>query len=179
VLTAHGQHDAAYLIATQTDEPGWGYWTDVAGFTALGEHWPADTRSRNHHMFGSIVQWFYEDLAGMRPLGAGYGRIEFRPGIPSEGLDRVSASYESVRGTIATAWRRTAAGLEIDVTVPPTATGIVYIPAADPDAVTEAGDGARVPASEAAGVRFTGGEGDRAVFEVGSGSYQFRIPRPH
>ena len=31
-----------YAVATQTTEPSWGYWTDVAGFTALGEHWPAD-----------------------------------------------------------------------------------------------------------------------------------------
>ena len=178
VLTAHGQHDAAYLVATETDEPGWGYWTDMAGFTALGEHWPADTRSRNHHMFGAIVEWFYEDLAGMRPLEAGYRRIEFRPEIPSQGLDRVAASHESVRGTVASAWRRTADGLEIDVTVPPTATGLVYVPAADPAAVTEAGGGTPVPASEAEGVRFTGREGDRVVLEVGSGRYQFRIARP-
>ncbi len=119
----------AYAVATQTTEPSWGYWTDVAGFTALGEHWPATTRSRNHHFFGAIVQWLYEDLAGMRPLAPGYASIEFRPEIPRAGLDRVSASYESVRGTVATSWRRTAAGLELDVTVPANATGRVYVPA--------------------------------------------------
>ena len=118
VLTATGHHDVAFALATQTTEPSWGYWTDDAGFTALGEHWPADTRSRNHHFFGAIVQWLYEDLAGIRPARAGYGRIEFKPQIPASGLDRVSASYESVRGTIATSWRRTASGLELDVTVP-------------------------------------------------------------
>ena len=85
VLTATGHHDVAYAVATQTTEPSWGYWTDVAGFTALGEHWPATTRSRNHHFFGAIVQWFYEDLAGMRPLAPGYETIEFKPEIPRTG----------------------------------------------------------------------------------------------
>ena len=76
-------------MATQTTEPSWGYWTDVAGFTALGEHWPADTRSRNHHFFGAIVEWLYEDLAGIRPLEPGYRTIEFKPEIPTTGSTRV------------------------------------------------------------------------------------------
>jgi alpha-L-rhamnosidase len=176
VLTATGHHDAALTVATQTDEPSWGYWTDVAGFTALGEQWPANTRSRNHHFFGAIVQWFYEDLAGIRPLEAGYRRIEFRPQIPEAGLDAVSASYESVRGTIATRWRRTAAGLELDVTVPANATGRVAVPARHAKDVTEIGSGRAVIAERAPSVTFVGVDGERVVYEVGSGSYQFKAP---
>ncbi len=175
VLTETGHHDAAYVVATQTTEPSWGYWTDVAGFTALGEHWPATTRSRNHHFFGAIVQWLYEDLAGFRPLAPGYGRIEFKPEIPRNGLDRVQASYESVRGTVATRWQRTAAGLELDVTVPANATGRVYVPASRPEAVTEVGGGRSVAASESASVKLVGVEGDRVVYDIGSGHYQFRV----
>jgi alpha-L-rhamnosidase len=175
VLTATGHHDAAFTVATQTDEPSWGYWTDTVGFTALGESWPADTRSRNHHFFGAIVQWLYEDLAGFRPLEPGYRAIEFRPEIPASGLDHVSASYESVRGTVATAWRRTATGLELDVTVPPNATGRVYLPASSAGSVTEIGSGPAVPAAEAPSVSLVGEEGDRIVFGVGSGRYRFRV----
>ena len=175
VLSAAGHHDVAYGVATQTAEPSWGYWTDVAGFTALGEHWPASTRSRNHHMFGSVVQWFYEDLAGMRPLAPGYKVIEFRPEIPSGGLDRASAVYESVRGTSATSWRRTTGGLELDVTVPANATGRVYVPARSAQAVTEVGGGAATLAERAESVRLAGVEGGRVVYEVGSGVYQFRV----
>jgi len=175
VLTATGHHDVAFTVATQTDEPSWGYWTDTLGFTALGESWPADTRSRNHHFFGAIVQWLYEDLAGFRPLEPGYRSIEFRPEVPASGLDHVSASYESVRGTVSTAWRRTPAGLELDVTVPPNATGRVYVPAPSAGSVTETGSGRAVPASEAPSVSLVGEEGDRIVYEVGSGRYQFRV----
>jgi alpha-L-rhamnosidase len=179
VLTATGHHEAAFRVATQTSEPSWGYWTDVAGFTALGEHWPATTRSRNHHFFGAIVEWFYEDLAGIRPLAPGYAQIEFRPRLPAAGLQRVKASYESVRGLVACSWRRTDAGLELDVTVPPNATGRVHVPAPRPEAVTETGGG-RVAADEARAVRLVGVEEGAVVYEVGSGRYQFRVatPRP-
>jgi alpha-L-rhamnosidase len=175
VLTATGQHDLAVRLAMQTSEPGWGYWTDVAKFTALGEHWTADTRSRNHHFFGAIVQWFYEDLAGIRALEPGFKTIEFKPQIPASGLDQASASYESVRGTVAARWQRTAKGLELDITVPANAKGRIYIPATDAKAITETGSGKAVPADKVRFIKFTGIEGNRIVYEVGSGHYQFRV----
>ncbi len=175
VLTATGHHAVAYTVATQTTEPSWGYWTDVAKFTALGEHWTADTRSRNHHFFGAIVQWFYEDLAGLRPLEPGFRKIEFKPEIPTTGLERVSASYESIRGRVAIAWKRTATGMELEVTVPANATGRVYVPASNSQAVTEAGKGRAVIADKADSVKFIGVEGNRIVYEIGSGRYQFRV----
>jgi alpha-L-rhamnosidase len=175
VLTEAGYHDVAYTVASQTTEPSWGFWTDVAKFTALGEHWPADTRSRNHHFFGAVVQWFYEDLAGVRPLVPGFRVIEFKPEIPTAGLDTVAASYESVRGTVATRWQRTATALELDVTVPPNATGRVHVPAPNPQAVTEIDGGKPVAADRAAFVKLLGVERGRVVYEVGSGRYQFRV----
>jgi alpha-L-rhamnosidase len=166
VLSAAGHHEAAFTVATQIDEPSWGYWTDIAGFTALGEHWPASTRSRNHHFFGAIVEWFYEDLAGIRPLLPGYRKIEFRPHVPDAGLDSVKASFESVVGTIASSWRRTAAGMELDVTVPPNATGRVLVPAPAAAAVH-----AEPPLAP------LGAEDGRVIYDVGSGRYRFRVAR--
>jgi alpha-L-rhamnosidase len=177
VLTATGHHDVAVRVATQTTEPSWGYWTDTAKFTALGEHWPADTRSRNHHFFGAIVQWFYEDLAGIRALEPGFKKIEFKPQIPTSGLDKISASYESVRGTVASRWQRTANGLEIDITVPANAMGRVYLPATDVKAVTETTGGKAVQADKAKSIKLMGIEGNYVVYEVGSGRYQFRVAK--
>lgn len=177
VLTAAGRADAALIVATQTDEPSWGYWTDVLGFTSLGEDWTAGTRSRNHHMFGAIVQWLYEDYAGVRPLAPGYGTIEFRPGAAKDDPGPVSASLESVRGRVATRWRRTDAGFELDVTVPPTATAVVHVPAPEGHGVTEIGSGLPTAADRAPGVVARGRAGDRLVFEVGSGDYRFRVAR--
>src|SRR4029078_950659 len=88
----------------------------------------ADTRSRNHHFFGAIVQWFYEDLAGLRPLAPGYARIDINRQMPP-GVDAVKATYESVRGQIVSAWRKPADGVEVDVIVPPNARGRIHLPA--------------------------------------------------
>jgi Bacterial alpha-L-rhamnosidase C-terminal domain len=127
-----------------------------AKFTGLGEQWPASTRSRNHHFFGAIVQWFHEGLAGIQALEPGYHKIEFKPEIPTTGLESVSASYESICGRVAIRWNRVATGLEVDVTVPPNATELVYVPASNPQAATEAGKGKAVIADRAESVKLIG-----------------------
>jgi alpha-L-rhamnosidase len=167
VLLAAGHADVAFGVATQTDYPSYGYWFGL-GWTALGEFWEDSSRSRSHHFFGGIVQSFYEDLAGIRPVEPGYRKIEFKPAIPA-GLDHVSATYDSVRGKVAAAWRKTPSGLQLDLTVPPNATADVHVPAVRPDLVTESGR----PAGEAEGVRFQRTVGGYAVYTVGSGEYHF------
>jgi alpha-L-rhamnosidase len=172
VLIEGGYADVALTLATQTDYPSYGYWFSL-GWTSLGEFWEATSRSRSHHFFGAIVQSFYEDLAGIRAVEPGYARIAFKPATPA-GLDRVAATYDSTRGRVALAWRRTPSGLELDVTVPPNATAEVHVPATGPDMVTEGGR----PAGEAEGVRFERSLGGYAVYSVGSGAYRFaaRVP---
>jgi alpha-L-rhamnosidase len=174
VLTSAGRVDVAFTAATATDYPSWGYWVDELKWTALGEHWEATTRSRNHHFFGTIVQWMHEALGGVRPLAPGFRRIAFEPAMPA-GLGRVATTYDSVRGRVASAWRRTPEGLELAITVPPTATGVVHVPAASPDLVIERGGGRAVRADAAEGVRLLRVESGRVVYEVGSGAYTFRV----
>ncbi|HEX7981815.1 MAG TPA: alpha-L-rhamnosidase C-terminal domain-containing protein, partial [Gemmatimonadaceae bacterium] len=175
VLTEAGFGDAAFTVATQTDYPSYGFWADSLGWTSLGENWEASSRSRNHHMFGSIAQWFYEGLAGIRPAAPGYEKIVVRPLVPT-GLDSVSASIETVRGLVASRWRRSGEGLELDVIVPATSTARIYVPAVNAAAVREIGSG-DVAAERATGVKLVGVEGERVVYDVGSGRYQFRIAR--
>ena len=167
VLLQAGEADVAFKVATQTDYPSYGYWLSL-GWTSLGEFWENTSRSRSHHFFGSIVQSFYEDLAGIRPLEPGFRKIEVKPQIPA-GLDHVSATYDSVRGKVAAAWRQTPSGLELDVTVPPSATADVHVPASNPALVREGG----VAADKADGVRFQKMVDGRAVYAVGSGEYHF------
>jgi alpha-L-rhamnosidase len=87
----------------------------------------------------------------------------------------VSASYDSVRGTIAASWQRSPTGLKLDVTVPAGAVGTVYVPAPSARVVSEVGAGRAIAAASAAGVRYVGVEGGRVVYEIGSGRYQFRV----
>ena len=162
VLSDAGYTDVAYAAVTQTDYPSWGYWIEQLGWTGLGEYFEATSRSRNHHFFGTPVQWMYEHLAGIRSLEPGYAKIEIRPEIPTD-LDHVSASIRTVRGAVSVDWRKGPDGLALDVTVPPTATALVYLPTASPQQVAvEAG-------------RFIGVESGRVAYEVGSGTYRFRV----
>jgi len=174
VLTDAGYVDVAHGVVTQTDYPSWGYWIEELGWTALGEYFEATSRSRNHHFFGTPVQWMYESLAGIRSLEPGYEKIVFKPEIPGD-LDYLSASVETVRGRVAAEWRATPNGLEVDVTVPPTAVGVVHLPASSPEQIAEIGTGTVVPADRADGVTLVGIEAGRVVLEVGSGTYRFRV----
>ena len=116
-------------------------------------------------MYGTGTQWLYENLAGIQPMEPGYKRIAYRPTVPT-GLGHAEASYDSVRGKIAASWTKSGSALTLDVTVPPNATGLVYVPASDPAAVA---------VSDARYAMFVRKEGTRLVYMVDSGSYRFTV----
>jgi alpha-L-rhamnosidase len=128
LLTANGEVDLAYRVATARTYPGYGHWIEQ-GATSLYEHWGADSRSRNHHFFGHIDQWFVEDLAGLSPVAPGYARVRVRP-VPPQALGHAYASIDTVRGRVATSWRRRDDGYELRVELPPGVTGDIYLPRA-------------------------------------------------
>lgn len=160
-----GAADATYTVASQSTDPSYGYWISL-GWTSLGEYWEKSSRTRSHHMFGGVTQWFYEHLAGMRPLEPGYRRIAFNPTVPA-GLEHAEASYDSVRGRIASSWRKSGSVPTLDVTVPANATGMVYLPATDP---------ASVKLSDPGRAKFVARQGARLAYQVDSGSYRFTMP---
>ncbi len=116
--------------------------------------------------------WMYEYLAGIRPDAAnpGFAHTVIRPYLVN-GLSFVKASHRSMYGVIRSEWRKVGDRLELDVTVPGNATATVYVPAREATGVTESGRAA----STAEGVSFRRMEGGAAVFDVGSGSYRFRV----
>ena len=70
VLTATGHADEAWAIATQVTFPSWGFWR-ANGATSLWEHWKLASRSRGHYFLGTVDDWLFEDVAGLRPLAPG------------------------------------------------------------------------------------------------------------
>jgi len=161
----------AYDIANQPDFPGWG-WMLANGATTLWEHWAGsdNTFSNNHPMFGSISQWFFNCLGGIRPAAdaVGFDRILIAP-QPVGDLQWVKATYQSVRGPVTSEWKKDGGQFELHVMVPFGATATVFVPAREAARVTEGGK----PASQAEGVSFLRLERGAAVFAVGGGSYDF------
>ena len=171
VLLENGRADVAYRIASQKDLPSWGWWIEQ-GATTLWEEWNGGG-SRNHIMFGDISAWFYKALAGINldPAAPAFRHIIIKPNVVGD-LTSAKASYDSVRGRIVSDWRIDKDGFRLAVTIPANTTATVYLPAIDPSKITEG----KQPAASAEGVKFLRVEDDRALFEVGSGTYEFRFP---
>ncbi len=170
-LAEGGRSDVIFAMNNQSDKPGYGYQLE-RGATSLTEAWNARSAvSQNHFMLGQIIEWFYGDLAGITcdPAAPGFKRIIVRP-QPVGDLTWVNASYDSIRGRIASEWKRQAGRFTLKVTIPANASAIVYVPCRPDGQVTENGR----PAEDASGVLRHRREGDRMMYEVGSGVYTFQ-----
>ena len=65
VLTEHGHADLAQRLATQTKYPSWGYMIEN-GATSMWEHWALEARSRGHYFLGTVDDWYFHHVAGIR-----------------------------------------------------------------------------------------------------------------
>ena len=183
-LSEHGQTDTAYRLLMQDAFPSW-LFSVKHGATTIWERWDGWTpdkgfqdkgmNSFNHYSLGSCGRWLYERVAGVaqEPGTVGFGHVQVAPLIGG-GLTHAAATYDSVRGPVASAWRLDGGQLTLDVTVPANATATVRVPTSAPDQVRESDR----PAAEAAGVRPVGTAADAATFAVGSGTYHFTAPAP-
>jgi hypothetical protein len=176
-LADGGRSDVIYAMNNQSDRPGYGYQLKM-GATALCECWDAHRdNSQNQFMLGHIMEWFYHDLAGIRPdpEAPGFQRFVIRPRVVGD-LTEVKGGYDSIRGRIVSEWRRDGRRLTLHVVVPPNTTATVCVPAApgDGSSVTEGGR----PAAEAPAMKFLKVDGPYAVYQVGSGDYRFGSSLP-
>ena len=180
VLTATGHNDVAYKLLFNDTFPSWGF-SIKHGATTIWERWDGWTpehgfqdpgmNSFNHYSLGSVGQWLYQDVAGIDtdPDHPGFKHILLHP-QPGPGLTSATASYESIHGTIRSAWKAQNGEFLWTVTVPANTTATAWIPARSVAGIMEGGK----PATQSAGARFVRMDGNAAMFELGSGTYQFR-----
>lgn len=134
-LTANGYGDVAYLIATNTAYPSWGYMVGH-GATTVWELWNGDTanpamNSGNHVMLlGDLLAWCFQDLAGIRNAegSAGYSRLDMKPDFSIQELDSVSSSYKTPHGTVVSRWKKDLERLLWTVTLPQGVTADCHLP---------------------------------------------------
>ena len=89
-LTDNGYCDLAFEIAKAKTYPSYGDWIEK-GATTMWEMWNG-VDSHNHHMFASIIDWFFSSLAGIRPCA---DKLQIKPCFP-KGLDNVKASHNGI-----------------------------------------------------------------------------------
>lgn len=159
-LSAQGHSEVAHAIATQRTYPSWGYWFDN-GADTMWEMWPLDSRSRDHYFQGTVVQWLYENVAGLRPGDAGYRTFTVRPDGRT-GVNWARTSVRTVRGEASAAWSVVDGSTRLSVRVPVGSTAEVYVPAASRSAVKAPG-----------GAEFVRVEPGFVVYEVAHGGWEF------
>ena len=183
-LQKAGHPELAYKLVLNRTYPSW-LQQVIWGSTTMWERWDGwrpdkgfqdpGMNSFNHYWLGCVSEWLFTQAAGMDTDGPGYKRITFRPEILNQDMELkwVKASYQSLRGKIASAWKLEDNRFELNITVPGNCTATVFVPAKAAADVTESGKSA----AQAEGVKFLRQEGGLAVFEIGSGQYAFQSRR--
>ena len=133
-LTKVGRPDVAYVLATQTTKPSWGYMV-TKGATSIWERWDTDTGDRrmNSEMLlmlaGNLNAWFYQTLAGINvvPEEPGFKKILIKP-QPLGDLTWVKASHDCPYGRIESNWNQDGQRFTLNVVIPPNTTATVVMP---------------------------------------------------
>ncbi|HET7538016.1 MAG TPA: family 78 glycoside hydrolase catalytic domain, partial [Candidatus Didemnitutus sp.] len=183
VLTEIGRADLAYRVLLQTSYPGW-LFTVKNGATTIWERWDSWTpeegfnkdgmNSFNHYAYGSVVGWFYSDIAGLQPLPEAPGWKKFRIApVPGGGLTNATASVDTPYGRASSAWKREGDRMRLAVTIPSNTSAEVVFPTHRPETIIATGPGPAHPiATESAAA-------GRPRLSLPSGQYEFTfVPDP-
>ena len=132
MLTKYGYVEDAMRMVTHTKAPSWGYWVETMGYTTLPETWTLSPEFRdaslNHVFMGDVSAWMMNQLAGINYDTAepGFRHIRFTPHFV-KGLDWAKGEYHSVRGRIASTWKRDGNTVMLTVTVPADCSAEVWL----------------------------------------------------
>ncbi len=174
-LTSVGHTDVAYKILTQTTRPSWGYMISKGG-TSIWERWDRDTRDPGMNgqsqtiLAGYLGAWMYQTLGGINydETQPGFKNIIMHP-EPVGDLTWVKSSFKSLYGLIGSDWNYKNGTFNWKVSVPANTTATVYIPTNNVASVKEKNRAVK----ELTNIKYVGMEKDAAVYEIGSGSYEF------
>lgn len=173
-LCAIGRPDLAYELLHQEDYPSWNY-SILHGATTIWERWDGWTPERgfqsaamnsfNHYSLGSIGDWLYGYVGGIRQAddSVAWHKVVIQP-IPGGRLKWAEARQETPRGLITTAWRCLEDTFNLDVTLPPGCEAVVRVPTTDAHSVRH--DGEPVPGPRVSAPHYV-------EVSIGSGHHNF------
>lgn len=182
-LSDHGYNEEAYRLLQQTSYPSWLY-SVKNGATTIWERLNSYTveegfggnnsmNSFNHYSFGAVGAWMYAYSLGIQrdEQNPGFKHFILQPTPdPTGEMTWAKGQYDSMYGRIESAWSVEAGTFTYKATVPANTTATVYIPTINSNTVMESGQ----TAAQAKGVKFVEVKNGKAIYELGSGSYEFR-----
>lgn len=164
-----GLEKEAYVMATKKDFPSWFDMIFNGGNSVMKENWKGGL-VQMPSLAGPIGYWFYNSLAGIKSLAPGFKKIAIRPDF-TQNLSWVSASYQSIQGTIISKWKREKMSLQLHVEIPANTTALVYLPTTNPDAILESNK--KIKGRHDMYIKAI--TNNETVVSVGSGSYSFVV----
>lgn len=138
VLSEYGYVDTAYRLLMQDTAPSWNAMF-VHGGTTITEGWntyvEADdgsyiiNGSLNHCGLGSVGEWFYTDILGIKSdeMSPAFKHFVLEP-KPGGSLTYASGYYESMYGTIESSWNAEEDGIVFQFTIPANTSATVTLP---------------------------------------------------
>ncbi len=173
-----GRNDVAYVLATHTQYPGWGYMA-ANGATTIWELWNGNTadpamNSGNHVMLlGDFLPFCYQHLAGIRSAAPGFKKLAMKPAFDLEEVEYIKASHITPYGEVISHWTQSATSYNWDIMLPPNCSAEVWLPNENEKQITESGKGLR----KAEGVTILRKEKGYTLCNIESGNYRFHIEK--
>ncbi len=107
-LSEYVSPEKVFEIVNSKDYPGWGFMIGK-GATTIWEIWKESDNiySNCHPMFGSVSEWFFHWLGGIRPdiNHPGFEKFALSPFVPAN-LDSMECRYQSPYGDIVSKWKK-------------------------------------------------------------------------
>jgi len=163
-LPDFGLPELSYQIVNQRDYAGW---NTLITDGVMKETWRGGM-AQMPSLGGSVGQWFYRTLAGIRPAAPGFKKVVIQPSIVGD-LKWVKAHFDSPYGRIVSEWQRHGGKLRFKVTIPANATATIHVPTSSPASVKESDNALE----KASGVTVLARNPNEVICEIGSGDYQF------
>lgn len=178
-LSATGHSDEAYKLLLSEEYPSWGFEV-VNGANTIWERWNsyikgagftnnAGMNSFNHYAFGSVNEWMFGNMAGIKVDQAGYRTFIVKPEIAKEGINYVKATYHSINGDIVSSWKKEGHQINLQVTIPVNTKASVFIPTIDQTRILESGK----TVNSNPDIKIMGFANGYLNLEVGAGDYHF------
>ncbi len=147
-LSKVGLSSVAYDLLLNEDFPSWIDQVNK-GATTVWEAWDALDSDRklngepslNHYVFGSVLEWLYGDVCGIKPIEGypGFERVHLSP-KPDPRLGKAKATFESSYGTYEIHWKYLEdARVSVDVSIPYTGSARLTLAESDIDVVLNHG----------------------------------------
>ena len=148
VLSDFGRTDVAFDLLLQEKNPSWLFSVNM-GATTIWEHWDSvnedykmwsvKMNSFNHYAYGSVFDWIYGDMLGIKlpDDGAGYSKVEIAP-LADKRIGFASGSIDTRSGRIASSWRYIGDKVRYEFEIPENTTATIKIPGLEPKTVSGA-----------------------------------------